>query len=1044
MTLYAKTIGQVTYTFTSGTRNSPSYKMDSTVRVLPLWVAQLPDFTRLWAVNRIVVSTDLAQTQVVTTIPSSELPSGTPGGGTVGGIADVPGLQAALAAKADAAAVTAITLNHDFTNDTDGAPVTADSGQTWEKHQLRAQSAPAVVGGRYVSNDTLSGLASTYLGADLGAYVTYLECDFDYTAGGSTQGGGPVILATAASVASSIGAGVFNATAHVSFSKTGYTVGVFNGATIQTVLGSQTYSAPFTTQTQHIEIALDKLGGYMYVRGADGAVNRYSSSVISSTVATHATAEVYYTDASTDARVRISRFAADVSKTKFQSVVNDYGLLGGSLAPYAKTSDVVAYAAPIANPTFTGNVTVPTPTSGLLAANKNYVDASGAGDPDYTILKNGSTYTAYPRAGSGLAQLSGTNGTVINNAVLALCPVGGARGSGGGTIQFGAGAFDLGGVQVNIVGWETASLASYPLSQLTIRGLGPQTQFVQTGSGHAFKVNNCANVRFQDFYIYVGSSGKSGIVYDNDGTSNMGGWKPHIENVEILSASTTNPALHLKNFFSLTMPKALVEASGYHAVVLENNDAATHFGNSHIGYLMAKHSGQNAAMAGLALISNHATDTYQKINLLSVDHFESVTYGGIGLYTKGAAFVDFGYVDIEMTDTCVFFDSTSLTDRNTRHIRINNGYAICKDGGTVIKGSLGAGGNFVRMRTDSGSANSATVINDPMQFLPANTYELFVGTVATSPVTIAYPAYQRVRLICDDTTISDNEIASTTHNAVVKATPIDADELPLSDSAANWGLKRLSLANLKAVLKTYFDSLATSLSNKTIVAPVFSGTSSGTYTVGGTYTLNAPIVSGTITGTYTIGGTPTFPTTVLQTTSTQTGITGKTFTAPRITSASNIADANGNALITIPSVVASAVNAITVTNAVATGTPSIAASGTDTNINLGLFGKGTGAVLINNQRAGVSERLIVSTSGTLTAQLVNSTHFLVLLTAGAVPTLPTAVGTMARYSLKNTTGANIVLSTTSSQTIDGATSYTMIPLEAITVISDNANWWIIQ
>ncbi|MDE2259629.1 MAG: hypothetical protein KGK17_04810 [Betaproteobacteria bacterium] len=46
-----------------------------------------------------------------------------------------------------------------------------------------------------------------------------------------------------------------------------------------------------------------------------------------------------------------------------------------------------------------------------------------------------------------------------------------------------------------------------------------------------------------------------------------------------------------------------------------------------------------------------------------------------------------------------------------------------------------------------------------------------------------------------------------THAAVSKATPVDADELPLADSAATFGLKKLTWANLKATLKTYFDTL---------------------------------------------------------------------------------------------------------------------------------------------------------------------------------------------------------------------------------------------
>lgn len=50
-------------------------------------------------------------------------------------------------------------------------------------------------------------------------------------------------------------------------------------------------------------------------------------------------------------------------------------------------------------------------------------------------------------------------------------------------------------------------------------------------------------------------------------------------------------------------------------------------------------------------------------------------------------------------------------------------------------------------------------------------------------------------------------VASSTHSATSKTTPVDADELPMVDSADSWSLKKLTWANLKATLKTYFDTL---------------------------------------------------------------------------------------------------------------------------------------------------------------------------------------------------------------------------------------------
>lgn len=58
-------------------------------------------------------------------------------------------------------------------------------------------------------------------------------------------------------------------------------------------------------------------------------------------------------------------------------------------------------------------------------------------------------------------------------------------------------------------------------------------------------------------------------------------------------------------------------------------------------------------------------------------------------------------------------------------------------------------------------------------------------------------------------TIAQADVAANTNAAVSKSTPIDADSLPLSDSASSFVLKKLTWANLKATLKTHFDTLYT-------------------------------------------------------------------------------------------------------------------------------------------------------------------------------------------------------------------------------------------
>lgn len=58
-----------------------------------------------------------------------------------------------------------------------------------------------------------------------------------------------------------------------------------------------------------------------------------------------------------------------------------------------------------------------------------------------------------------------------------------------------------------------------------------------------------------------------------------------------------------------------------------------------------------------------------------------------------------------------------------------------------------------------------------------------------------------------------NDFATLTHSATSKTTPVDADELALVDSADTFSLKKLTWANLKATLNTYFSTIYATLSS---------------------------------------------------------------------------------------------------------------------------------------------------------------------------------------------------------------------------------------
>lgn len=79
---------------------------------------------------------------------------------------------------------------------------------------------------------------------------------------------------------------------------------------------------------------------------------------------------------------------------------------------------------------------------------------------------------------------------------------------------------------------------------------------------------------------------------------------------------------------------------------------------------------------------------------------------------------------------------------------------------------------------------------------------LGLGSAATSATTDFATAAQGAKA---DSAVQD--VAAVIHAATGKTTPVDADELGLVDSAASNVLKKLTWANLKATLKSYFDTL---------------------------------------------------------------------------------------------------------------------------------------------------------------------------------------------------------------------------------------------
>jgi hypothetical protein len=88
----------------------------------------------------------------------------------------------------------------------------------------------------------------------------------------------------------------------------------------------------------------------------------------------------------------------------------------------------------------------------------------------------------------------------------------------------------------------------------------------------------------------------------------------------------------------------------------------------------------------------------------------------------------------------------------------------------------------------------------------------------------------------------------------------------------------------------------------------------------------------------------------------------------------------------------------------------------------------------------VSDFTVTTITGSATVSTTSGNQ-IVLIDTGGLPTLGTAVGCKARITLKNRTSAGVAISTTSTQTIDGASSFVLPAGQSIDVIADSTNNW---
>jgi hypothetical protein len=321
----------------------------------------------------------------------------------------------------------------------------------------------------------------------------------------------------------------------------------------------------------------------------------------------------------------------------------------------------------------------------------------------------------------------------------------------------------------------------------------------------------------------------------------------------------------------------------------------------------------------------------------------------------------------------------------------------------------------------SGSLNNTT---SPV------TFSVSSGTGALFPSTFPYflTVYQAASYV--------NPLADP-NREVIEVTARTADAL--TATRAQLGTSNVAHTGTPTVVLLYnaqlYSDMATAINNLE-TAPILTTTSASN--LGSGQNVGALSTSGVATIAIS-AGTATFATETSDTTLTAlTGLTGA-LQAP-----TQVNDSNGNAVVGFGST-ASAVNSVKITNNATGSGPTIAAVGSDSNINLNVAGKGTGSVSLTSPAitAGTTLHTAAKTSAyTLTAGddvvFGNSTS------ASFNVTLPVAsaatVGTVYRVMKTDSSGNSVTVVAGAGGTVNG-TATTSTQWKTIFVIGVTSTTW---